>query len=199
MISAAPLVVGADDDSAPVEAALLGPASHQKEQRAAESDQHDHPGDIKVPSQTRENWSPALAKNEMPMTIRNTTDQADREPEILLLVAAERLHLVDVGGLERESAIAAMRRWRRDVVPLEAIERNHIGGVDREADQHHQRELDEADDAGEHDRRIGGGRSAVRRSSARPATARASGGRRRPASGGALAPWQAYSASRFAA
>src|SRR5262249_40792869 len=78
------------------------------------------------------------------------------EAEVLLLVAAKRLDLIDVGNLEGERGQRADGRDRDDIVPFEAIARDHIGAIERRPDQHGERKLDEANGAGEHDRRIGG-------------------------------------------
>ena len=174
------LLVGADDDGAPVETALLGPAPHQQEQRAAEGDQHDQADDIERAEPDARELVAGLGEE------RDADDDEEHhrprrgEPEILLLVAAEGLHLVDVGGLERQ------RRQRRDrddggeVVPREAVERNHIGEHRRRgrpASPARIRSGGRCRRARSANRRR---RSAARRSSARPATARAAS--RRPAS-----------------
>ncbi len=147
-------IVGADDDGAPVKATLLAPASHHEEQRSAESDQHDHPGAVVGAEPDARELVAGLGEE------RDADDDEEHhrpggcEPEILLLVAAESLHLVDVCGLERQCCNGGNREDRDRIVPFEALARDHVAGVDRGADQHHQQELDQADGAGEHDRRI---------------------------------------------
>ena len=149
------LLVGADDDGAPFEAALLGPAPHHEKQRAAEHDQHDQPGDVERAEPDARELVAGLGEERDADDDQEHDRPGRREPEILFLVTAEGLHLVDVGSLERE------RRNRRDrddgegVVPLEAVERDDIGDVGRKADQHHQTEFDQPNRAGKHDRRIG--------------------------------------------
>ncbi len=71
------VAVGADHDGAAVEPAFARPAPHQQKQPAAERDQREQAEHVEAPSQARENWSPALAKNDTPMAIRNTTDHAE--------------------------------------------------------------------------------------------------------------------------
>ena len=70
-------------------------------------------------------------------------------------MAAERLHLVDVGDLEGQERKDRDADDRSDVIPFEAVVRQHIGDVHRETDQRYQGQLDHPHGAGEHDRRVG--------------------------------------------
>src|SRR5215470_6771599 len=71
------------------------------------------------------------------------------ETEVLLLMAAERLHLVDVGYLEGERGEHADRRDRGRIMPFEAAARDDVGGIERGPDQHGERQLGDANNAGE--------------------------------------------------
>ncbi len=95
------------------------------------------------------------------------------EPHVLLLVAAERLHLVDVGDLERQHRQRADDDRRRQIEPEQAFAARQIGAEDRHADQHDQREFDHAHEAGEHDRRDRRGQRLSTRRRAPPARAAA--------------------------
>jgi hypothetical protein len=75
---------------------------------------------------------------------------------VLLLVPAERLHLIDVGDLEGEHRQQCDTEDRGEVIPGKAVAWHDIDGVDRKAHADDQRRLDQADQAGEHDRRISG-------------------------------------------
>jgi len=77
------------------------------------------------------------------------------QPEILLFVAAERLHLINVGDLERQCRKSRNAPDCEHIKPLETVARDHIRDVNRAPDQHHERELDQANHAGNHDGRVG--------------------------------------------
>ncbi len=89
-------------------------------------------------------------------------------------MAAERLHLVDVGHLEGQQDQHGHAGDGGEVLPFHAILRHHVADIDQHADQCDQRNLDHADGAGEHNRRYrrhhrfsrghrGGFREAMRR------------------------------------
>ena len=99
---ASPRCIGADDDGAAVEPALSRPVPHQQEQRAPEREQRHEAEDVKAAEPHAREMIAGLGEER-----HADRDQEDHrpgrgEPEILLLVAAERLHLIDVGGLECE-------------------------------------------------------------------------------------------------
>ena len=67
-------------------------------------------------------------------------DEEDHRPgggeaEVLLLIAAKRLHLVDVGGLEREHRQHGDSQNGPDIAPLEPFDGNDIAEIDRKTDQ----------------------------------------------------------------
>ena len=76
-------------------------------------------------------------------------------PRHLPELAAKHLHFVDVGGLEADHRRRAHAENGRDILPVEAVERHHIGEIDRDADDAQQRKIDQPDRARDHDRRIG--------------------------------------------
>ena len=73
----------------------------------------------------------------------------------MLLVAAERLHLVDVGDLERQHRHDRNADDGADVVPGKADRRHHVPEINRKSDHDDQRGFDQPHSAGQHDRRIG--------------------------------------------
>ena len=132
LISASPLLVGADHDGAAVEPALARPAPHQQEQRAAEADQRDQADDVEGAEPDARELLADLGEEGRADDQQEHHRPGGGEPEVLLLVAAERLHLVDVGGLEREHRQHGDAEDRADIVPLEAVDRNDVADVDRE-------------------------------------------------------------------
>ena len=89
------------------------------------------------------------------------------EPHILLFMAAKRLHLIDVGGLERQHRKQRDAGDGADVIAGEAVGRHDVPEIERKPDRRDQSDLDHADDAGENDRRIGPFEIAARRPQAR--------------------------------
>ncbi len=75
------------------------------------------------------------------------------EPHVLLLVAAEGLHLIDVGGLEGEHRQHRDAQGREQIAPDEAVELFEVGRIDQKADHDDERELAHAHETCEHDRR----------------------------------------------
>ena len=67
-------------------------------------------------------------------------------------MAAKRLHLVDIGHLERQHCQHGNTENGSEIVPLESFDRDDVAAIDRGSDQHDQCELDKAHGAGEHDR-----------------------------------------------
>ena len=154
LIRISPPLIGAYHDSPAVEPALLGPPPHQQEQGAAESDQGRQAEDVEAAEPHPRELVSRLGEERH--ADGNQEDHRPRrgEPHILLLVAAKRLHLVDIGHLQGQHRHEGDHQDAGHVVPLEALDRHHIGAVDRGPDQHRQRELDQAHGSGEHNRRI---------------------------------------------
>ena len=104
----------ADDGGAPVEPAFAGPAPHQEEQRAAEREQRDQADDVEAAEPDARELVAGLGEERHADHDQEHHRPRRGEPEVLLLVAAERLHLVDVGDLERQHRQhRRRRRWRR--------------------------------------------------------------------------------------
>ena len=95
-------LAAADDGGAAGEAAFAGPAPHQQEQPAAEREQRDQADDIEAAEPDAGELVAGLGEERHADHDQEHHRPGRGEPEILLLVAAERLHLVDVGGLEGE-------------------------------------------------------------------------------------------------
>ena len=105
-------------------------------------------------------------------------------PRHLPELAAEDLHLVDVGGLEADHRGRGHAENGRDIFPVKAGERHHISEIERDADETEQDEIGDANGARDHDRRIGAAALSGWRRQGLPATA---GGGVRSAAG---PPWR---------
>ncbi len=148
-------LVCANHDGAPVEPAFAGPAAHEQEQRAAEADQHDQTDDVERAEPYAGEFRTGLGE-EGRADHQQEHDRPGRgEAEILLLVAAKGLHLVNVGGLERQQRQGGDAQDRGDVMPFEPVDRNHVGEIDRKSHHHRDGEFEHPDDARDHDRRPG--------------------------------------------
>ena len=149
------VLVGADDDGAAVEPALARPAAHQRAQHQALGDQRGQTDEEERRQPQPRNFAAELGEE------RHADEQQEHErpgrdhPRHLAQLAAKHLDLIDVGGLEADHRGDGHADDRRDVFPAEAGERHHIPEIKRDADQAQQDEIDHADRAGDHDRRIG--------------------------------------------
>ena len=134
---------------------LPRPASHQQEQGAPECDQRQQAEHIEGAEPRPGKLVAGLGEERQ--ADRDQKDHGPRrsEPHILLLVAAERLHLVDVGDLERQHRHDRNTDNGADVVPGKSVARHHVPEIDRKADRDDQRGFDQPHGAGQHDRRIG--------------------------------------------
>ncbi len=90
------------------------------------------------------------------MNSRNTKAHADIMRVSCLIVAAEDLHLIDVGRLETHHGSSSHRDDRGEVFPSEASFWRDIEQVERDADDAEHQEIDHAHDAGDDDGRVGG-------------------------------------------
>ena len=163
-------LVGADHDGAAVEAALPRPLPHQQEQRAPKADQGQEPGDVERSQPYSRIVVADLGEEGHPDGDEEDHRPGGGEPEILLLVAAEGLHLVDVGGLEREHGERRDAENGPDIAPLEPFDGNDIAEIDGKTDHGDQCELEHAHRAGDHDRRPGRRGRLARRRRGRRAT-----------------------------
>jgi len=130
--------------------------AHQQEQRPPKADQNQQAGDIEAAEPYARELIAELGEERHADRDQEHHRPGRRQAEILLFITAERLHLVDVRGLEREHRQHGDAENGRDVVPFEAVQRHDVGDVNHEPDQRGERELDHPHGAGEHDRRIGG-------------------------------------------
>ncbi len=146
-------LAAADDHGAAGEAAFARPFAHQQEQQLARGDQRDQAADIEAAEPDAREHLAGFGEERRADHDQEHHRPGRGEPHVLLLVAAEGLHLVDVGGLEGEHRQQRDGEDRDDVAPEQVFARRQIGGKDRQADQHDQRELGHAHEAGEHDRR----------------------------------------------
>jgi hypothetical protein len=148
-------LAAADDRGAAVEAALLRPAPHHEKQHTAEGEQRDEPDDVEAAEPDAGEFLAGFGEERPADHQQEHHRPGGGETEILFLMAAKRLHLVDVGHLKRQHGQHGHGGDRAEIVPGHAFHRHHVSGVDRGAGQRHQRQLDHADRAGEHDRRHG--------------------------------------------
>jgi hypothetical protein len=72
-------------------------------------------------------------------------------------MAAKRLHLIDIGDLERECRKSRNARDCEHIKPVETVARDHVRDINCAPDERHERELGQANHAGNHDRRVGFG------------------------------------------
>src|SRR5262249_40947964 len=94
--------IRADDDGAASEPSLPRPLPHQHKHGAAERPQKDKPCN-KEGTKPQARVVISYFDEEREADDNEEDDRPGRgKPEILLLVAAERLHLIDIGGLESE-------------------------------------------------------------------------------------------------
>jgi hypothetical protein len=150
------VIVAADHYRAAVKPALLGPAPNQKEQRAPEGNQREQAEHIERAEPGAGELVAGLGEERNADGDQKHHRPCGGEPHILLLVPAEGLHLIDVGDLEGEHRQQRDAENGGEVIPGEAVRRHDIDGVNREADAGDQSRLDQADQSGEYDRRIGG-------------------------------------------
>ena len=141
----------ANDGGAPREAAFPGPAPHQHEQGAAENQERDEFDDVETAEPDPRELLASLGKERNADQDEEHHRPCGGEPEILLLVAAERLHLVDVSDLERKRRHQRHAGDGRDVAPFEAGLRHDVAHVNQHAYQCNKRALDHANRAGQHD------------------------------------------------
>src|SRR6185312_817931 len=96
------VLVGADHHGAAVEPAVAGPAAHQKKQRAAEADQRQQAEHIEAAKPDARELIAGLGEERDADGDEKYHRPRRSEPHVLLLVTAEGLDLIDVGGLEGE-------------------------------------------------------------------------------------------------
>ena len=146
--------VCADHDGAAVEPALPRPAPHQEEQAAPERDQRQQAEDIESAEPGARELVAGFGEERQADRDQKDHGPGRSEPHILLLVAAERLHLVDVGDLERQHRHDRNTDNGAEVVPGKSVARHHVPEIDRKADCDDQRGFDKPHGAGQYDRRI---------------------------------------------
>ena len=129
----------ADDGGAPRQPAFLGPAPHHDEQPAAERQQRQHPDHVEAAEPDPRELVAGLGEERHADQDEEHHRPRRGEPEVLLLMAAERLHLVDVGHLERQQDQHGDAADRGEILPLHAVLRHHVADVDQHADQRDQR------------------------------------------------------------
>ena len=137
---------------AAVEPARPRPLPHLQEQRAPKADERHQSEHVEAAEPDAGKFIRTLGEERGADNDEEDHRPGGGEPEVLLLVAAERLHLIDIGDLECQHRQHGDRENSADIVPLEAVDRHDIAAIDRRPDQHDQREFDETHRAGEHDR-----------------------------------------------
>ncbi len=147
--------IGADHDGATVKPSLPRPAPHQEEQAAPECDQRQQAEHVECAEPGARELVAGLGEERQADRDQKDHGPGRSEPHILLLVAAERLHLIDVGDLERQHRHDRDTDNGADVIPGKAVSRHHVPEIDRKADRDDQGGFDQPHRAGQHDRRIG--------------------------------------------
>ena len=151
--------IGTDDDRATIEPALPRPATHQQEQATPEGDERDEPEDVECAEPGAGELIAGFGEE------RNAHgDQKDHgprrgEPHVLLLVPAEGLNLIDIGGLKCQHGAKRDAENGGGVMPGKTPRRHHVCDIDGKADGNDEGEFDEPYRTGKHDRRIGAHRS----------------------------------------
>ena len=145
---------GADQDGAAVETALPRPAPHQKEQSAAERDQREQPDDVEGAKPDPREFISGLREKRRGDGEQEHHGPCRGEPHILLLVAAEGLDLIDIGGLEGQHRDQRDADDAADVIARQVGHRDDQPEVQAKPDRRHQRDLDGAHEPRQHDRRI---------------------------------------------
>ena len=143
----------ADDDGAAGEAAFARPLAHDLEQHLARDDERAQAGGVEAAEPEAGELVAGLGEERGADGDEEHHRPGGGEPHVLLLVAAEGLHLIDVGDLEgehrRDGDAEGGDEIRDDQIRLQP----EIEGEDDHAHHHHQRELRHAHEAGEHDGR----------------------------------------------
>ena len=162
-------LAAADDRGAAGEAALARPFAHQEKQHVAREHEYGETADIERAEPDAREHVAGLGEERRADHDHEHHRPGRGEPHVLLLVTAERLHLVDIGGLERQHRKRADEKRGGEIAPEQSFARRQIAGKDRHADQHDQRKLGHAHKAGQNDRRnrsrqkLGGDRKRFRR------------------------------------
>ena len=148
-----------------VEPALARPVAHQQEHGAAEPKQDQKPEDVEAPEP-----EPGIVIARLGEKCRRDRDQENHrpggsQPEILLLITAERLHLIDVGRLECEHGKRGNAKNCPDIAPFEAFDGNEIANVDDQTGCDDEQEFGYAHDPGHHNRGPGSSQRRSGRSS----------------------------------
>ena len=134
---------------------MPGPAPYQEKQPAPECHQRQQAEHIERAEPGARKLIAGLGEERHADREQKNHGPGRHEPHILLLVAAERLHLVDVGDLKRQHRHDGDADDGADVVPGKADRRHHMPEINRKTDRDDQRGFDEPHAAGQHDRRIG--------------------------------------------
>ena len=106
-------LAAADDHGASRQPALAGPAPHHEEQATAERQQHEQADDIEAAEPDARELVARLGEERDADGDEEHHRPGGGEAEILLLQPAERLHLINVGDLERDQRHRRRcRPWR---------------------------------------------------------------------------------------
>src|SRR3954470_409431 len=147
------VAVGADDDGAAVESTLAPPGAHQRAQHQTLAEERGEPEDVEGGKPQPRNFAAELGEegdaDEQQEDERPGRDHPRHLPEL----AAEQLHLIDVGSLEADHGGNRDGDDLRGIDPAEgAGVRHDIAEIEDDADEAQQREIGEAYEAGDHDR-----------------------------------------------
>jgi hypothetical protein len=169
-------IAAADDRRAAGEAAFARPLAHQIEKHVTRDDQRGDAADVERAEPDPRKHFAGLGEERGADGDQENDRPGRGQPHVLFLVTAERLHLIDIGGLEGQDRQRGDGKRRREIAH-EAFAGRDIGGIDRHADEHDQAEFGHAHEAGEYDGRHRGRQNLARH---RQSFRRQRGRRRRP-------------------
>ena len=143
-------------DGAAIEPAFARPVAHQPVQAQAKADQGDQADDI-ISGKPDAGIKAAQSREEGDRRSDQEQERpGDEHPSAFAARTAERLDVIDIGGLETEHGECADADHGQQVIPVESVGGHHVGEIDGSPDRCHQPELEDTDEAGNHDRRISG-------------------------------------------
>ena len=128
------VMVGADDDGAAIEPAFPRPAPHQKKQPAPERDQGEQAEHVEAAEPGAGELVADFGEERRADCDQKNHGPCRSKPHVLFFMAAKRLDLIDVGGLERQHGEQRNAENDAEIVPGEAVARHHVADINGKAD-----------------------------------------------------------------
>ena len=142
----------ADDDRAPIKAADLGEVMHDHGDDAANEQQDRQPAEIPGEKPDARENPVKLQKEDCRECHQEDKRPSAGEPEALIKRRPEGAEMIDVERFEREERKDRHREDRDVISRLVAPDRRHVERVNEHAARRNQDRLDDAGEAGKHDR-----------------------------------------------